>query len=73
MNNSTPYRENCLLWLRNFILEPTNEHKLELYLAYETGEEESLEAGLRAIFEKILYENAHSDAYLAELKKEFIV
>jgi hypothetical protein len=70
------YRAECLTALRNFISESSNENKLELYMAYETVDDEGeaaeyLGADLAAVLHRILRQNAHDDAYLTSLKTTY--
>jgi hypothetical protein len=67
------YVADCLAALRAFIAESSNENKLEMYLAYETIDDETeaarlLGAELAEVMQRILRQNAHDDAYLNSLQ-----
>lgn len=74
-NKAQAYKTACLEALSNFIVESSNENKLEIYMAYEEEDEtfalEALGQDLNTVFIKILRENHHNDAFLAEVKSTF--
>lgn len=64
-------RANCLEQLRLFVAEPTNERKLELYLAYDAIAEQErtqvLGEALDTLLSRILIENHHPDLFLQQI------
>lgn len=66
-------KNECLVALRHFIEESSNENKLELFLVYDAipdaDKESVLGAELNAAIARIVLENDHPDAFLQTLRK----
>ena len=75
MPDKTNYSQTCTQALLQFILDASNENKMELYLAFDddsvSDPEQELGSALYHDIRQIVFDNDHADAYLQLLKEKY--
>jgi hypothetical protein len=69
------YSQACTQALLQFILDASNENKMELFLAFDddsiSNPEQELGSALYQDIRQIVFDNDHADAYLQLLKEKY--
>jgi len=69
------YSQACTQALQQFILDASNENKMELFLAFDddsiSNPEQELGSALYQDIRQIVFDNDHADAYLQLLKEKY--